>query len=126
MKSRPDVAVKEGTEDIAVVNAAAEVKVAEGQGMSRKRTDRRMLVALTGGQQIEYHTSFNFPRHIIINMTPEGTETLKRERQSTHHKTRSSQTAIQELALFSSPRTRRNVRKSELSADGQHLRVTKL
>ena len=51
MKSRPDVAVKEGTEDIAVVNAAAEVKVAEGQGMSRKRTDRRMLVALTGGMR---------------------------------------------------------------------------
>jgi hypothetical protein len=56
-----------------------------------------MLVALTDGQQIEYHASFNFPRHILINMTPEGTKTLKRERQSTHHKTCSSQTAIQEL-----------------------------
>lgn len=98
--------------------------------MSRKRTDRRMLVALTDGQQIEYHASFNFPRHILINMTPEGTETLKERRhQSTHHKTRSSQTAptqelcsqVQELGG-----TLGSLNSPPTDNMHQHLRVTKL
>jgi hypothetical protein len=43
------------------------------------RTDSRMIT-LTDGSQIEYHASFNFPRHVYLKMKQEDKDTLKRER----------------------------------------------
>ena len=49
------------------------------RGTSRTRTDSRMIT-LTDGSQIEYHASFNFPRHVYLKMKQEDRDTLKRER----------------------------------------------
>jgi hypothetical protein len=49
-----------------------------GRG-TRTRTDSRMIT-LTDGTQIEYHASFNFPRHIYLKMKQDDRDTLKRER----------------------------------------------
>ena len=49
-----------------------------GRG-NRTRTDSRMIT-LTDGSQIEYHASFNFPRHVYMKMKQEDRDTLKRER----------------------------------------------
>lgn len=38
------------------------------------------MITLTDGTQIEYHASFNFPRHTFLKMKQEGRGTLKRER----------------------------------------------
>jgi uncharacterized protein YlxW (UPF0749 family) len=38
------------------------------------------MITLTDGSQIEYHASFNFPRHVYLKMKQEDKDTLKRER----------------------------------------------
>jgi hypothetical protein len=38
------------------------------------------MITLTDGTQIEYHASFNFPRHVYLKMKQEDRDTLKRER----------------------------------------------
>ena len=49
------------------------------RGNTRMQTDSRMIT-LTDGTQIEYHASFNFPRHVYLKMKQEDKDTLKRER----------------------------------------------
>ena len=67
-----------------------------GRGTPRQtRTDSR-TITLTDGTQIEYHASFNFPRHIFMKMRPEDKETLQRERQ-TYYDNRRNRAEIQEL-----------------------------
>jgi hypothetical protein len=38
------------------------------------------MITLTDGSQVEYHASFNFPRHTYLKMKQEDRDTLKRER----------------------------------------------
>ena len=38
------------------------------------------MITLTDGTQIEYHASFNFPKHTYLKMKQEDRDTLKRER----------------------------------------------
>jgi hypothetical protein len=45
------------------------------------------MITLTDGTQIEYHASFNFPRHMYLKMKQEYRDTLKRER-ATYNKNR--------------------------------------
>ena len=61
------------------------------------RTDSRMIT-LTDGTQVEYHASFNFPRHVYLKMKQEDRDTLKRER-ATHNQNRGrgARSEIQEL-----------------------------
>lgn len=67
-----------------------------GHGPPRKtRTDSR-FITLTDGTQIEYHASFNFPRHVFAKMRPEDKETLRCKRQ-TYNATRQNCAEIQEL-----------------------------
>jgi hypothetical protein len=74
-----------------------------GRG-NRTRTDSRMIT-LTDGSQIEYHASFNFPRHVYMKMKQEDRDTLKRERAAFHQNrsngggssSRSTRSEIQEL-----------------------------
>ncbi|KAI2511631.1 hypothetical protein MHU86_2697 [Fragilaria crotonensis] len=68
-----------------------------GRG-TKTRTDSRMIT-LTDGTQIEYHASFNFPRHVYLKMKQEDRDTLKRERAAYNERNgRSSRTTeIQEL-----------------------------
>jgi hypothetical protein len=54
------------------------------------------MSTLTDGQQIEYHASFKFPRHIFLKMKPEDRDTLKRKRQA-YDETRQHRSEIQEL-----------------------------
>ena len=56
------------------------------RGTSRSRTDSKMIT-LTDGTQIEYHASFNFPRHVYLKMKQEDKDTLKRKREA-YHQTR--------------------------------------
>ena len=69
-----------------------------GRGSSRQtRTDSRMIT-LTDGTQIEYHASFNFPRHVYLKMKQEDRDTLKRERAAYNQSNgRSGRSEIQEL-----------------------------
>jgi len=69
-----------------------------GRGGSRQtRTDSRMIT-LTDGTQIEYHASFNFPRHVYLKMKQEDRDTLKRERATyKQSRERSGRSEIQEL-----------------------------
>ena len=61
------------------------------------RTDSRMIT-LTDGTQIEYHASFNFPRHIYMKMKQEDKDALKRERAAyNQNHGRGSRSEIQEL-----------------------------
>ena len=61
------------------------------------RTDSRMIT-LTDGSQIEYHASFNFPRHTYLKMKQEDRETLKRERAAYNQsRGRGTRSEIQEL-----------------------------
>ncbi|KAI2503573.1 hypothetical protein MHU86_10860 [Fragilaria crotonensis] len=66
-----------------------------GRGTTRTRTDSRMIT-LTDGQQVEYHASFNFPKHIYLKMKPEDKETMRRERQQYQERQR-NRSEIQEL-----------------------------
>ncbi|KAI2502013.1 Reverse transcriptase (RNA-dependent DNA polymerase) [Fragilaria crotonensis] len=68
-----------------------------GRG-GRQRNDSRMIT-LTDGTQIEYHASFNFPRHVYMKMKQEDRDTLKRERAAyNQNRGRSgSRSEIQEL-----------------------------
>jgi hypothetical protein len=50
-----------------------------GRGVTKTRNDSRMI-SLTDGTQVEYHASFNFPRHVYLKMKQEDREVLKRER----------------------------------------------
>ena len=45
----------------------------------RVRSDAK-TITLTDGMQIEYHASYNFPRHVYLKMKQEDRDTLKRER----------------------------------------------
>jgi hypothetical protein len=69
-----------------------------GRGSSRQtRTDSRMIT-LTDGTQIEYHASFNFPRHVYLKMKQEDRDTLKRERAAyNQYNGRGGRSEIQEL-----------------------------
>ena len=51
-----------------------------GLGTQRTRTDSR-IITLTDGQKVEYHASFNFPKHIYMKMKEEDREIMRRERQ---------------------------------------------
>ena len=65
-------------------------------GGQQTRTDSRMIT-LTDGSQIEYHASFNFPRHTYLKMKQEDRDTLKRERAAYKQKNGRSNREIQEL-----------------------------
>ena len=69
----------------------------QGRGGNRRKDSK--TITLTDGTQIEYHASFNFPRHVYMKMKPEDRDTLKRERAAYNNTTgrnnRSSE--IQEL-----------------------------
>ena len=69
-----------------------------GRGHSRQtRSDSRMIT-LTDGTQIEYHASFNFPRHVYLKMKQEDRDTLKRERAAyNQNNNRGGRSEIQEL-----------------------------
>ncbi len=68
-----------------------------GRGTPRQtRTADSRTITLTDGTQIEYHASFNFPRHIFMKMRPEDKETSRRERQNYNDNCR-SRAEIQEL-----------------------------
>ena len=70
-----------------------------GRGGTRQtRSDSRMIT-LTDGTQIEYHASFNFPRHIYLKMRQEDRDTLKRERAAYNQNRggRGGRSEIQEL-----------------------------
>ena len=64
----------------------------------RTRTDSRMIT-LTDGTQVQYHASFNFPRHVYLKMKQEDRDTLKRERTtySQNNRGRGARSEIQEL-----------------------------
>jgi hypothetical protein len=56
------------------------------------------MITLTDGSQIEYHASFNFPRHTYLKMKQENRDTLKRERAACNQRHgRGSCSEIQEL-----------------------------
>ena len=68
------------------------------RGNTRTRTDSRIFT-LTDGTQIEYHASFNFPRHVYLKMKQEDKDTLKHER-ATYNQNRgcgSRNSELQEL-----------------------------
>ena len=69
-----------------------------GRGSRQNRTDSRMIT-LTDGTQIEYHASFNFPRHTYLKMKQEDRDTLKRERAAYNQRSGrgGSRSEIQEL-----------------------------
>ena len=66
-----------------------------GRG-GRQRTDSRMIT-LTDGSQIEYHASFNFPRHTYLKMKQEDRDNLKRERAAYNQRNGRNNREIQEL-----------------------------
>jgi hypothetical protein len=56
------------------------------------------MITLTDGTQIEYHASFNFPRHVYLKMKQEDRDTLKRERAAYNQsRGRGNRSEIQEL-----------------------------
>jgi hypothetical protein len=58
------------------------------------------MITLTDGSQIEYHASFNFPRHVYMKMKQEDRDILKRERASYNQSRtggRDTRSEIQEL-----------------------------
>jgi hypothetical protein len=68
-------------------------------GARQTRTDSRMIT-LTDGSQIEYHASFNFPRHVYLKMKQEDRDALKRERAAYNQNRtggRGTRSEIQEL-----------------------------
>ena len=69
-----------------------------GRGTGRQtRSDSRMIT-LTDGTQVEYHASFNFPRHVYLKMKQEDRDMLKRERTAyNQNRGRGSRSEIQEL-----------------------------
>ncbi|KAI2502911.1 hypothetical protein MHU86_11580 [Fragilaria crotonensis] len=67
-----------------------------GRGGRQTRTDSRMIT-LTDGTQIEYHASFNFPRHTYLKMKQEDKDTLKRERAAYNQRNGRGNREIQEL-----------------------------
>jgi len=65
----------------------------------RTRNDSR-TITLTDGSQIEYHASFNFPKHVYMKMKQEDRDTLKRERAAYNERngrTSTRNSEIQEL-----------------------------
>jgi hypothetical protein len=54
------------------------------------------MITLTDGSQIEYHTSFSFPRHVYMKFKPEDKETLRRER-AAYNENQRQRSEIQEL-----------------------------
>lgn len=68
-----------------------------GRGSGRQtRTDSRMIT-LTDGTQIEYHASFNFPRHTYLKMKQEYRDTSKRECAAYNQKNGRGNREIEEL-----------------------------
>ena len=68
-----------------------------GRGNRGKtRTDSRMIT-LTDGSQIEYHASFNFPKHVYLKMKQEDCDTLKRERAANNERNGRSSNCISEI-----------------------------
>ena len=71
-----------------------------GKGQNRgtnKQTDSRMI-RLTDGTHMEYHASFNSPRHIFLKrMKQEDKDTLKREHAAYRDKQSNRKSYIQEL-----------------------------
>ena len=63
--------------------------------MKRTRTDSS-IITLTDGQKVEYHASFNFPRHIFQKMKQEDKDRLKKER-AAYRETKRMRSRIQEL-----------------------------
>lgn len=55
------------------------------------------MITLTDGTQIEYHASFNFPRHTYLKMKQEDRDTLKRERAAFNQRNGRGNREIQEL-----------------------------
>ena len=56
------------------------------------------MITLTDGTQIEYHASFNFPRHVYLKMKQEDKDTLKRERAAfNQNRSRGTRSELQEL-----------------------------
>ena len=67
-----------------------------GRGeVKRSRTDSS-IITLTDGQRVEYHASFNFPRHVFEKMKQEDKDRLKRER-AAYKEAKRMKTRIQEL-----------------------------
>ena len=66
-----------------------------GKG-GKQRTDSKMIT-LTDGTQIEYHASFNFPRHVYLKMKQEDRDTLKRERAAYQQRNGRNRNEIAEL-----------------------------
>jgi hypothetical protein len=69
----------------------------QGRGGNRRKDSK--TITLTDGTQIEYHASFNFPRHVYMKMKPEDRDTLKRERAAYNNTTgrNNRNSEIQEL-----------------------------
>jgi hypothetical protein len=98
-------------------------------GVRRSRTDSR-IITLTDGTQIEYHPSFNFPRHVFMKMRQEDRDTLRRERQ-TYNDGQRQRSEIQELRsqvqeLGGSVRTSNSPPPSDSVAVSQHSQVSQM
>ena len=79
------------------VEEEADDKVDEDEAR-QTRTDSRMIT-LTNGSQIDYHASFDLPRHTYSKMKREDRDTLKRERAACNQRSGrgGSRSEIQEL-----------------------------
>ena len=56
------------------------------------------MITLTDGMQVEYHASFNFPRHVYLKMKQEDQDTLKCEHATyNQNQERGARSEIQEL-----------------------------
>jgi hypothetical protein len=55
------------------------------------------MITLTDGTQIEYHASFNFPRHTYLKMKQEYRDTSKRECAAYNQKNGRGNRKIEEL-----------------------------
>jgi hypothetical protein len=67
-----------------------------GRSSYRSRSDSKMITLKTG-KQIEYHPSFNFPRHIFEQFKDEDIETLKRQRREYKERKSGSKRSIESL-----------------------------
>jgi hypothetical protein len=67
-----------------------------GRSSYRSRSDTKMIT-LKNGKQIEYHPSFNFPRHIFEQFKDEDVETLRRQRREYKEKRSGDKRSIEAL-----------------------------
>jgi hypothetical protein len=54
------------------------------------------MITLTDGQKVEYHASFNFPKHVYMKIKTKDKETMRREPQQ-HNEQKRHKSEIQEL-----------------------------